>query len=121
MGSSTEQEASPFQPIQPVAAMFVPLPGAVGQANDRARKERVARAGRVDDIHLLGGHNAALAVGAGVDRALAAHRHHHAGDAGTAHIVGQHAAHGGGAKVVVIVGEKHSRLLLVADKTVDLL
>ena len=62
---------------------------AVGQADDRPGEESIPRAGGVDDIDLLGGHHAALAVGAGVDGALLAHRHDHAGNVGAAHVGGQ--------------------------------
>ena len=43
---------------------------AVGQADDRPGEESIPRASGVDDIDLLGGHHAALAVGVGVDGAL---------------------------------------------------
>ena len=77
--------------------------------------------GGVDDIDLLGGHYAALAVGAGVDGALLAHRYDHAGNVGAAHVGGQRGAHLVRRQVAVIVGEHQPGLLLVADKAVDLL
>ena len=94
---------------------------AVGQADDRPGEESIPRAGGVDDIDLLGGHHAALAVGAGVDGALLAHRYDHAGNVGAAHVGGQRGAHLVRRQVAVIVGEHQPGLLLVADKAVDLL
>ena len=94
---------------------------AVGQADDRPRKEGIACAGGVDDVHLLGGHDAAGPVVLGVDGPQTAHRHHHAGHVGAVDVPGQHLSHLGGGEVAVVVREEQPGLLLVADEAVDLL
>ena len=53
---------------------------AVGLADDRPGKERVARAGRILDVDLFRGAIALLAVKRCKDRALSAHRDDHAAD-----------------------------------------
>jgi len=91
---------------------------AVGQADGHAREEGIARAGGVLHVHLLGGAPALLTVVRGIHRALRTHRHHHARDLCAADARGEEPLHLLRRLVVVILGEKDARLLLVADKTV---
>ena len=94
---------------------------AVGQADDRTGKEGVACAGGVDDVHLLGGYDAALAGVLGVHGTLTAHGHHHAGHVGAVDVPGQYLSHLAGGEMLVVVREEQTGLLLVADEAVDLL
>ena len=56
-----------------------------------------------------------------VDRALAAHGHHHGGDVGANHLVRQDELHLLDSLALVIVQEQQTRLQLVADEAVELL
>ena len=94
---------------------------AIGQTDSHTGTEGITGTGGVLDLHLPGGANTVIALAIGIDSALFAHGDHHGREPGLQHLFLQNVAHLVRRHLRVVIQEKLTGFLLVADEAVKLL